>query len=313
MSLWRYVLRRLAYLVVTLWLIVTATFFLMHSVPGSPYVNLHELTPEQIALLDAHAGLDRPLMEQYGIYLRNLLTGDLGVSFQFRNQPVADLLAGRIGPSLQLGAQALAIGVVAGTALGVLAAIYRNTWIDTLATVAAVIGRSVPSFVIAVLLQYVIAVRLGWLPIAMWDQGLASTILPTLALAMAPLADSARFVRTEMVEVLRADYAEVARAKGLSRWQVALHHGVRNSLIPMVTLLGPMSVALLTGSLVVENIFAVPGIGEQFVRSVLVSDYPTIMAVTILYSAILLVVLLVVDVLYGLIDPRIRVAGKERR
>ncbi|WP_279536514.1 ABC transporter permease [Cellulomonas shaoxiangyii] len=312
MNLARYVGGRLVYMALTLWVVVTVTFFLMHLLPGSPYVDLHKLTPEQIAILDARAGLDRPLLEQYVLYVRNLLTGDLGVSFQFKNQPVTALLAGRIGPSVQLGLQALVVGTVLGVVLGVVAAVRRGTWLDGGSTVLAVIGRSVPSFVLAAVLQYVLALRLGLFPIAGW-RDLSSTVLPTLALAMAPLADSARFVRTEMVEVLASDQAELARAKGLGPWQVAWRHGVRNSVVPLITLLGPMSVALLTGSLVVENIFAVPGIGEQFVKSVLANDYPTIMAVTILYSALLLVVVLVVDVLYSLVDPRIRLGGEVRR
>ncbi len=312
MNLGRYALRRLGYMLVTMWVIVSATFFLMHLLPGSPYVDLQKLTPEQIAILDSRAGLDRPLVEQYLIYVRNLLTGDLGVSFQFKNQPVTALLAGRVGPSIQLGLQALVVGTIVGAALGVVAAVRRNTWLDGGSTVTAVLGRSVPSFVMAALLQYFLAVKLQLFPIAGWES-FAATILPTLALAMAPMADAARFVRTELVEVLGTDYAEFARAKGMGQWQVAMRHGLRNSIIPLITLLGPMSVALLTGSLVVENIFAVPGIGEQFVKSVLANDYPTIMAVTILYSALLLVIMFVVDVLYSLIDPRIRLGGTATR
>jgi oligopeptide transport system permease protein len=185
----------------------------------------------------------------------------------------------------------------------------QNTWVDTLATLIAILGRSIPNFVFAVLLQYVFAIKLGILPIAKWDQGFISTILPTLALSMSPLADSARFIRTEMVEVLSSDYIELARAKGLSRMQVVFRHGLRNSLIPLITLLGPLAVALMTGSLVVENIFAIPGIGEQFVKSIMTNDYPTIMAVTIMFSTMLVVVILIVDLLYGIVDPRIRVAG----
>lgn len=302
----KYLLGRVGYLVVTLWLIITATFFLMHLLPGSPYVNQLKLTPEQIAILNARAGLDRPLVEQYVIYFRNLLTGDFGVSFQFKNQPVTALLAGRIGPSMQLGLQALLVGTVLGVILGTIAAVRRNTWLDSGSTILAVLGRSVPSFILAMLLQFVFALNLKWFPIASFSLDLRGSVLPTVALAMAPLADSARFVRTEMVEALSSDYAELARAKGLSRWQVAIRHGLRNSVLPLITLLGPMAVALLTGSLVVENIFAIPGIGEQFVKSVVQNDYPTIMAVTILYSALLLVVILLVDILYSLIDPRIR-------
>ncbi|WP_111996988.1 oligopeptide ABC transporter permease Opp1B, partial [Enterococcus faecalis] len=245
---------------------------------------------------------------QYGIYLKNLVTGNFGISFQFKNQPVAKLLAGRIGPSLQLGGQAIIFGTLVGILLGIIAAMRQNTWVDTLATLLAILGRSIPNFVFAVLLQYIFAMKLRILPIAMWN-GFAYTILPTIALAMSPMADSARFIRTEMVEVLHSDYVELAKAKGLSRWQVAFRHGLRNSLIPLITLLGPLAVGLMTGSLVVENIFAIPGIGEQFVKSIMTNDYPTIMAVTILYSTMLVVVILIVDLLYGLIDPRIRVSG----
>ena len=296
---------------ITLWLIATITFFLMKLLPGTPYTNQERLSPETIAMLNQQVGLDKPVIVQYGIYLSNLLQGDFGISFQFKNQPVAHVLAGRVGPSLQLGLQAIIFGTVIGTILGTISAMKQNTWADTSSTLVAILGRSIPNFVFAVLLQYIFAIRLHVLPIAKWD-GFIYTILPTIALAMSPLADSARFIRTEMVEVLHSDYVELARAKGLSRWEIAFKHGLRNSLIPLMTLLGPLAVALMTGSLVVENIFAIPGIGEQFVKSITTNDYPTIMAVTILYSFMLIFVILVVDLLYGLVDPRIRVSEGSR-
>ncbi|MEG0256142.1 MAG: ABC transporter permease [Vagococcus sp.] len=305
----KYFLKRVLFMLITLWLISTITFFLMKLLPGSPYANQEKLSPEQIEMLNEQAGLDKPVVQQYGIYMGNLVKGDFGTSFQFKNQPVSKLLKERIGPSVQLGVQAIIFGTIIGIILGAIAAMKQNTWVDTVATLVAILGRSIPNFVFAVLLQYVFAIKLGILPIAKWDQGFASTILPTLALAMSPLADSARFIRTEMVEVLSSDYIELARAKGLSRMQVVFRHGLRNSLIPLITLLGPLAVALMTGSLVVENIFAIPGIGEQFVKSIMTNDYPTIMAVTIMFSAMLVVVILVVDLLYGIVDPRIRVSG----
>lgn len=307
----KYVLKRVFFMAITLWLIATITFFLMQLLPGTPYTNQERLSPETIAMLNQQVGLDKPVIVQYGIYLSNLLQGDFGISFQFKNQPVAHLLAGRVGPSLQLGLQAIIFGTVIGTILGTISAMKQNTWADTSSTLVAILGRSIPNFVFAVLLQYIFAIRLHVLPIAKWD-GFIYTILPTIALAMSPLADSARFIRTEMVEVLHSDYVELARAKGLSRWEIAFKHGLRNSLIPLMTLLGPLAVALMTGSLVVENIFAIPGIGEQFVKSITTNDYPTIMAVTILYSFMLIFVILVVDLLYGLIDPRIRVSEGSR-
>ena len=307
----KYVLKRVFFMIITLWLIATITFFLMQLLPGTPYTNQERLSPETIEMLNKQVGLDKPVIVQYGIYLSNLLQGDFGISFQFKNQPVAHLLAGRIGPSLQLGLQAIIFGTVLGTILGTISAMKQNTWADTSSTLVAILGRSIPNFVFAVLLQYIFAIKLQVLPIAKWD-GFVYTILPTIALAMSPLADSARFIRTEMVEVLHSDYVELAKAKGLSRWEIAFKHGLRNSLIPLMTLLGPLAVALMTGSLMVENIFAIPGIGEQFVKSITTNDYPTIMAVTILYSFMLIFVILIVDLLYGLVDPRIRVSEGSR-
>ena len=307
----KYVLKRVFFMIITLWLIATITFFLMQLLPGTPYTNQERLSPETIEMLNKQVGLDKPVIVQYGIYLSNLLQGDFGISFQFKNQPVAHLLAGRIGPSLQLGLQAIIFGTVLGTILGTISAMKQNTWADTSSTLVAILGRSIPNFVFAVLLQYIFAIKLQVLPIAKWD-GFVYTILPTIALAMSPLADSARFIRTEMVEVLHSDYVELAKAKGLSRWEIAFKHGLRNSLIPLMTLLGPLAVALMTGSLVVENIFAIPGIGEQFVKSITTNDYPTTMAVTILYSFMLIFVILIVDLLYGLVDPRSRVSEGSR-
>lgn len=299
--------KRILYMLLTLFLIASITFFLMKLLPGTPYSNQDKLSEEQIYIMNEKYGLNEPIPVQYLVYITGLLKGDLGVSFQFNNTPVTELLSTRVGPSMQLGIQAVALGTILGIVLGVIAAMNQNTWIDTTATFTAILGRSIPNFVIAVLLQLIFGVYLKWFPIALWS-GFQSSILPTIALAISPLADSARFIRTEMVEVLSSDYVELARAKGLSRWTVAFKHGVRNALIPLVTILGPMAVGLMTGSMVVENIFAIPGIGEQFVKSIMTNDYPTIMGVTILYSALLVGIILVVDILYGVIDPRIRVS-----
>lgn len=303
----RFLGKRVLYMLLTLFLIASITFFLMKLLPGTPYSNQDKLSEEQIYIMNEQYGLNEPVAVQYLVYIGGLLKGDLGTSFQFNNTPVTKLLSTRIGPSLQLGIQAVALGTILGIVLGVIAAMYQNTWIDTLATFSAILGRSIPNFVIAVLLQLIFGVYLQWFPIALWDGGFSSSVLPTLALTISPLADSARFIRTEMVDVLSSDYVELARAKGLSRWTVAFKHGVRNALIPLVTILGPMAVGLMTGSMVVENIYAIPGIGEQFVKSIMTNDYPTIMGVTILYSAMLVFIILVVDILYGVIDPRIRV------
>ena len=301
----KYILKRIFYMIITLFLIATITFFLMKLLPGSPYANEENLTDSQLQIMNAKYGLDKPVWMQYFIYLGGLVRLDLGMSFQY-NSTVLNLLSSRVGPSFQIGLQALIFGMGMGTLLGLVAAMKQNTIVDTGATFFAIIGRSVPSFVFAVILQLVFGVIFPILPIALWNQGFISSILPTLALSISPVADSARFIRTEMVEVLQSDYMELARAKGLSRMEVVMKHGVRNALIPLVTIAGPMLVGLMTGSMVIENIFAIPGIGEQFVKSILTNDYPTIMGVTMMYSFLLVVTILIVDLLYGFIDPRIR-------
>lgn len=299
--------KRLAQMALTLFIITSATFFLMNALPGTPYNNQSQLSEVQLAMLNAKYGLDQPLMQRYAAYLQSVLHGDFGISLQFSDQPVTTLLSQRIGPSVQLGLQAVAFGTLVGVLLGVVAAMHQNTLIDTFCSIFAITGRSVPNFVVAVLGQYIFAVTLNVLPIGLMNEGFRSTILPTLALSISPMADAARFIRTEMVEVLRSDYIELARAKGMSRARAAFTHGLRNALIPLITTMGPMVVSLMTGSLVVENIFAIPGIGEQFTKSILSNDYYTIMAVTILFSALLVTVILITDILYQIIDPRVRV------
>jgi len=297
-------------MVITLWVIVTITFFLMNLLPGTPYNNRDKLSPAQLQVLDEKYGLNEPLLKRYTTYINNFLHGDFGISLQFSDQKVTTLLGSRMGVSVQLGLQAVIFGTIIGILLGITAAMKHNTWIDTFSSLFAIIGRSAPSFVVAVLLQYIFAVSLSLLLIGLWNDGFQSSILPTLALSISPMADTARFMRTEMIEVLGSDYIELARAKGMSELRLVLTHGLRNALIPLVTIIGPLTVSLITGSMVVENIFAIPGIGEQFTKSVLSNDYSTIMAVTILFSTLLVFVIFIMDVLYQLIDPRIRVGGK---
>lgn len=305
-SYWKFLLRRLFYMVLTLFIIISATFLLLQFLPGTPFANQDQLTATQLALLNEKYGLNKPIFEQYLTYLANVLKGDLGYSFQFNNLPVTQIIADRAGPSMQLGLQAMVLGTVIGTLLGVIAAVKQNTWIDTLTSIFAIGGRSVPNFVFAVILQFIFAVVLDILPIAFWRNGFQSTILPTLALSISPMAEAARFIRTEMIEVLNSDYIELARAKGFARIYIIFKHALRNALIPLLTILGPVTAGLMTGSLVIEQIFSIPGIGEQFTKSILVNDYPTIMGITIMYSTILILMILLVDILYGVIDPRMR-------
>ncbi|KRK63955.1 oligopeptide ABC transporter permease [Companilactobacillus tucceti DSM 20183] len=304
----KYILKRILYLFLTLFIIATITFFLMKMLPGTPFSNQNRLSPEQLAIVKAQYGLDQPILIQYIRYIGGLFQGNLGTSFQFNNEPVTQLIGQRLAPSMQIGAQAMILGTILGILLGAIAAIRKNTWVDTLATFVSILGISIPSFVLAVLLQFYLAYKWHIYPVALWDN-FQSSVLPTIALAALPLGNVARFMRTEMVDVLSSDYIELAKSKGNSEWQVVVKHALRNSLIPIVTIIGPMAVSTMTGSMVVENIFSIPGIGEQFVKSITTNDYPTIMGLTIFYSFLLILVFLVVDILYVLIDPRIRLGN----
>ncbi|QFT88375.1 Oligopeptide transport system permease protein OppB [Bacillus sp. THAF10] len=307
----KYLLQRILYMFITLFLIASFTFFLMKMMPGSPFTMQDKLSDAQKVILDAKYGLDDPLPVQYGKYLISLAQGDLGISFQYDNRSVTDLIMQRIGPSAQLGFQAMLFGTIIGIFLGVVAALRQNTWVDYGSTILAVLGKSIPSFVFAGLLQYFVAVKLGWFPVAFW-QGWEFTVLPTIALSMFPIAIAARFMRTEMIEVLNSDYITLARAKGATNYDIAVKHALRNALIPVVTVLGPLAVSLMTGTLVIEKIFSIPGLGEQFVRSITTNDYPVIMGTTLFFATLFIVIVLVVDILYGIIDPRIRIAGGKK-
>ncbi|UXH45728.1 ABC transporter permease [Rossellomorea vietnamensis] len=307
----RYTIQRIVYMIITLLIIATATFFLMKLLPGSPLQNTERLSPEQQQIILDKYGLNDPLPEQYINYMVGLAKGDLGLSFQYDNRPVTQILGTRIGPSSLLGFQAMVLGTFIGLLVGIIAAIKHNTWLDYGSTFMAVLGISIPSFVFAALLQYYIGVKLEWLPVALWGE-YKHTILPTLALTVGVVATIARFMRTEMLEILNSDYILLATAKGISKTGTIVKHGVRNAMIPIVTILGPMTVAVMTGSLVVERIFAVPGLGEQFVLSINTNDYTVIMGITLFFSALFIGVIFLVDILYGIIDPRIRLAGGKK-
>ncbi len=307
----KYIAQRVFYMLLTLFLIASLTFFLMKVIPGTPFASQSKLSPAQMEIMNAKYGLDDPVPVQYVKYMGNLLQGDFGISFQFSNTPVSELMFKRLGPSLQLGIQAMILGSILGIVLGVVAALRQNTWVDYGSTFLAVVGKSIPSFVFAGLLQYYVGVKLGLLPVLFW-RGFEYTIMPTIALSLFPLAIAARFMRTEMIDVLSSDYITLAKAKGASYFQIAFKHALRNALIPVITVLGPVFVSLMTGSLVIEKIFAIPGLGEQFVTSITLNDYPVIMGTTILYSFLFVVIILIVDILYGVIDPRIRLSGGKK-
>ncbi len=306
----RYIIQRLIYMIITMFLIATFTFFLMKFLPGTPLTAADKLSEAQQAIVLEKYGLNDPVPVQYFDYITGLVQGDLGISFQFDNREVSTIIMERMGPSLQLGFQAMLIGTIFGMLLGLVSAIYHNGFLDYGSVFLAVIGKSIPSFVFAGILQYFIAVKLGWFPVALWE-GWEYSVLPTVALAIFPIAVAARFMRTEMLEVLGSDYITTARAKGVNKFGVVFKHGVRNALIPLVTVLGPLAVSLMTGTLVIENIFAVPGIGEQFVKAINTNDFPIIMGTTLLLAFLFIFIILVIDLLYGVIDPRIRLAEGE--
>jgi oligopeptide transport system permease protein len=307
----KYITRRLIYMVLSLYLIVTATFFLMRLAPGNPFTSEKQLPPEIEAALNEHYGLDDPWYAQYGDYLLRIVQWDFGPSFKYKTRTVNDLIGEGFPVSLALGAQAILIALSLGLILGIIAALYHNKWQDYGAMIVAVLGISVPSFIMATVLQYFFAIKWGLLPVARWDS-FAHTILPSLALAASPMAFIARLTRSSMLEVLANDYIRTAKSKGLSKGVITVKHAIRNALLPVVSYMGPLSAGIITGSFVIERIFGIPGLGSHFVTSISNRDYTVIMGVTVFYSIILLVSILLVDIAYGLIDPRIKIAGGKK-
>jgi oligopeptide transport system permease protein len=303
----RYVARRIAYMIVALFIIASVTFFISKMLPGTPFAD-DKLTPQIREQLFEKYGLDEPVYVQYAKYMLNVVQGDLGNSFYFESRPVSQMILERLPVSMFVGIQAVVFGLVIGLILGIVAALRHNTLWDTGAVVLAVLGVSIPSFVLGPIMQYWLGVRLGWFPIAFFESWWHS-VLPSLALSVFVVSTVARFVRSEMLEVLGQDYITLAKAKGLSGGAVVVRHVMRNAMIPLVTVLAPLTIYLITGSLVIEQIFAVPGIGEQFVSSVQVNDYSMILGTTLFFSVLFILALLVQDILYGVIDPRIRVSG----
>jgi oligopeptide transport system permease protein len=303
----RYVARRLVYMVAALFIIISVTFFISKALPGNPFAN-PKLSPQVREQIFEKYGFDEPLYVQYAKYMANVAQGDLGNSFYFEGRPVSIMILQRLPVSAFIGVQAVIFGFVIGMVLGIVAALWHNTVWDTLAVVVAILGVSVPSFVLGPILQYWLGLKLGWFPIAFFESWIYS-VLPSLALSVFVVSTVARFIRTEMLEVMGQDYITLAKAKGLSGLAVILKHVLRNAMIPLVTVMAPLTIYIITGSLVIEQIFAVPGIGEQFVQSVLVNDYAMILGTTIFFSVLFILALLIQDIMYGLIDPRIRVSG----
>ncbi|SRR5581483_256073 len=301
----QYLAKKAAILIGSLFLVTTLTFFLMHSIPGDPFVQDKAIPEEILKALHKHYGLDQPLYIQYGKYLDGVLHFELGPSFKYEGRTVNEIIADGFPVSFYLGMEALIIAVFGGIVLGSIAALNHMRWQDHMTMIIAVIGISVPSFILATFLQYLLAMKLDLLPVARWGT-FSQTIMPAISLAALPMAFIARLTRANMVEVMQQDYIQTAKSKGLNSFQIVVRHAIRNALMPVVTYLGPLTAAVMTGSFAIEKIFGIPGLGQWFVTSITNRDYTVIMGTTIFYSAILMLCVFIVDLLYCLIDPRIQ-------
>ena len=305
----KYVTKRVLTSIFTLLVILLVLFILMQLMPGSPF-NDEKLNDAQRAALYAKYGLDQPVVVRFFYYVKNMLTGDFGVSYNIsKNTPISQLIASRLPISIRIGGAAVSLGAVVGLVLGLIAALRHDTWVDTLCTVISVIGVSVPSYVFALLLSYQLGFNMKLFPM-LFDakRAMSSSVLPSISLSMFTMASIARFTRSEMMEVLDSDYMLLAESKGISGFALIFRHALRNALITIITVLAPLIVDLMTGSLVVEKIFAIPGVGSLLVNAIQSNDYNVVISLAFIYSAMYIGIMLVVDILYGIIDPRIRLA-----
>ncbi len=301
-----YVVRRIVSMIITLFFVITLTFVMMHSIPGNPFTGEKKLPPAIEKALMEKYNLDKPLSQQYVDYVSGVAKGDFGPSMKYNGRTVNDLIGDGFPVSAELGGLAILLIVILGIPLGVVAALKQGTWVDRTMIFFAIVGVTIPSFVLATLLIYVFGTKLKWLSTSRWVSW-KSRIMPTIALGVSSIAYVARLTRSSMLEVINQDYIRTARAKGLSETVVVFKHALKNALIPVVTYLGPLTAAILTGSFIIEKIFAVPGMGRMFVESISNRDYTVIMGVTIFYSLILVLFIFIVDLIYGLIDPRIKI------
>jgi oligopeptide transport system permease protein len=303
----KYLLDRISSAIVALLVIVTVTFFLMHAIPGGPFTEEKAVSPEIAKNIEASYHFDDPLGKQYLDYLSRMIRLDLGWSYKYPGRKVNDLISEGFPKSAAIGIIAILVALGLGVPAGILSALRHSHWQDNLVMLVAIIGVSVPSFIMATLLQFIFAYKLGWLPPALFDTP-AHLVLPVLALSGLPLAFFARLIRSSMLETLSQDYIRTARSKGLGEATVVVRHALKNALIPLITVLGPMVTNLITGTFIIEKIFAIPGLGKHFVNSIYNRDYTTIMGLTVFYAMLLLAMNLLVDLAYAQIDPRIKLA-----
>lgn len=299
-----YIIKRVILAIVTIWVVMTVTFFAMHLVPGGPFVSEKGVSPAVQAAMEAKYGLDKPLIEQYFTYMKDVITDfDFGPSLKQKGRDVVDVISDGMKTSVKLGVTAAIWGSIVGIVLGAIAALKRNTVADRVIMVIATAFISMPSFIVGSLLLLIFAVNLGWLP-ANGSTG-AGLVLPIITLGLSPMANFTRLTRSSMLDVLGQDYIRTARAKGVSNVKVIFGHALKNALIPDITYFGPMLAYIVTGSLVVEQIFAVPGIGRAFVQSIINRDYTMVMGTTIVLAVLIVLMNLISDILYKVVDPRI--------
>lgn len=310
----KFVLKRIVYMLITLAIITTATFFLMHSVGGDPLTASGKTLPKQtIENYKKKYGIDKPIHEQYFIFLKNLFTkGDMGSSYKYPGREVSKTIAKTAPISGRVGAQAMLLGIFIGIILGIIAALKRGKWPDYMISIIAILGITIPVFIMGALLQLYFSVRLGWFPTGGWrkmgfGKNFKYSILPSIAMCFGSIATYARYMRSNILEVLSEDYILTARAKGVSRFNIVRKHVFRNAILPVITIIGPQIVGIFTGSFIIEGMFSIPGLGKYFVDSITARDFPMIIGTTIFYATLFLVSQLMVDILYGIADPRIKI------
>ena len=303
----KFILKRLLEAIPTLLVLITVSFFLMRFAPGNPFSSERDLPPKVKANIEAKYGFDKPVIEQYFNYLKGLVQGDLGPSFKYKDYTVNELVAQAIPVSAKIGIIAFTLAVLFGVTLGTLAALKQNTWIDYFLMSGAMVGVVIPSFVLAPVLVMVFAISLKWLPAGGWSEGAAQyLVLPVIGMMMHYISSIARIMRGSMIEVMSSNFIRTARAKGLSMSYIVVHHALRPAILPVVSYLGPAFVGIITGSVVIETIFGLPGIGQLFVNGALNRDYSMVLGLTILVGALTITFNAIVDILYAVIDPKIR-------
>ena len=305
-----YLAKRLLGACIVLWAVITITFGLMHAIPGGPFTQEKKLPPAVMATVEARYHLDEPLWDQYVDYVRHAAVLDLGPSYKYPGKTVNDIIAETLPVSAELGLISLLLAIGAGILAGMAAAWYKNTWVDYGMMIGATLGVSVPSFILAAVLLQLFAFTWPVLPAALW-KGPAYVILPALALAAQPTAFIMRLTRSSLVDALGQDYIRTARSRGIGPWSLLYRHALRNALLPVVSYIGPLAAALMTGSFIVETIFAIPGLGRHFVTSIYNRDYTVILGITIFYSFLIMMMNLLVDIIYPLLDPRITVDSRK--